>query len=70
MVKQVYREFAKFWLSMQLPIYGGILYFFLFYFSYFWAWLITNTVFALVMFPVNRRYIFKNNDVRKTKDKS
>ena len=69
-VKKLWWEFFKFWLSMQLPIYGGILYLFLFYFDYWTAWLITNTVFAIIMFPINRRYIFKNNDVRKTKNES
>ena len=49
---------------MQIPLYGGILYILLAHFNYFWAWLITNTVYAVIMFPVNRRYVFIHEKAR------
>ena len=58
-MKEKYRSFIRFWLFMQLPIYGAILYVLLFYFSYFYAWVMTNTLFAILMFPFHRKYIFK-----------
>ena len=59
MGKEIYKEFAKFWLSMQIPLYGSILYVMLMYFDYVVAWAITNTVFAVIMFPFQRKYIFR-----------
>ena len=57
-MKKIYKEFLKFWLTMQLPVYGGILYIFLFYFDYIYAWALTNTVFTILMFPFYKKYIF------------
>ena len=68
-MKEVYRSFIKFWLMLQLPIYGSILYFYLMYFDYWAAWAITNTTFAICMFHIHRRYIFPKTRNGKEKDK-
>lgn len=63
-MREIYRSFVLWWLAMQIPLYGGILYILLAHFNYFWAWLITNTVYAVIMFPVNRRYVFIHEKAR------
>lgn len=69
-MKEKWKEFLKFWASFYIPVYGSIMYIFLFYFSYWYAWALTNTVFVLLTYPFQRRYIFKTSDVCETKNKS
>lgn len=61
-MKEVYKSFIKFWLTLQIPVYGSLLYLYLMYFDYWTAWAITNTTFSIVMFHFHRRYIFPKSE--------
>lgn len=61
-MKKITKQFIKWWMWMQMPLYGGLFYVNLLYLSYFWAWLLTNSMYAILMFPIMRGEIFNNEE--------
>ena len=59
-MKPITRHFIKYWLWLQLPIYGGYLWVFIqLGLSYWVAWALANTIYAFTVFPIVRRGIFE-----------
>ena len=65
-MKPIIRQFLKFWLLMQLPLYGGILYAFMQFGATYWiAWVMTNTLYTFIIFPFVRRNVFEVKEKKK-----
>ena len=61
-MKSNLKSFLKFGLVTQLPVYGFFLWCFLSYgISYFYAWVLTNIVYWILMYPIYKKGIFNIN---------